>query len=60
MVGEEFDAKIPRRTAILVKEGDYSLSFAYPAEFGSIDYLFDYRKTTSYEGGKPFLSIKFG
>jgi len=59
LVGEEFDEKIPRRTAILVKEEDYSLSFAYPAEFGSIGYLFDYRKNTTYEES-PVFSIKFG
>lgn len=59
LVKEKFDEKIPRRTAILVKEEDYSLSFAYPSEFSSIGYLFDYRRNTTYDES-PSLSIKFG
>lgn len=59
LVKEEFNEKIPRRTAILVKEEDYSLSFAYPTEFSSIGYLFDYRKNTTYDES-PAFSIKFG
>jgi len=59
LVKEKFDEKIPRRTAILVKEEDYSLSFAYPLEFSSIGYLFDYRKNTTYDES-PAFSIKFG
>jgi len=57
LLKEEFDEKIPRRTAILVKEEDYSLSFAYPADFGSIGYLFDWRKETTYDES-PTFSIK--
>jgi hypothetical protein len=56
---EEFDEKIPRRTAILVKEEDYSLSFAYPSAFGCTGYLFDCRQTSTYEES-PFVSINFG
>ncbi|OIN98328.1 hypothetical protein AUJ66_01135 [Candidatus Desantisbacteria bacterium CG1_02_38_46] len=59
LVKEDFDEKIPRRTAILIKEGDCSPSFAYPAEFSSIGYLFDYRKNTTYDES-PAFSIKFG
>ncbi len=58
-VKENFDEKIPRRTAILVKEEDYSLSFAYPAEFSSIGHFFDYRQNTTYDES-PVFSIKFG
>lgn len=59
LVKEDFNEKVPRRTAILVKEDDYSLSFAYPSEFSSIGYLFDHRKNTSYDES-PLFSIKFG
>ncbi|MCX8083190.1 MAG: trehalase family glycosidase [bacterium] len=59
LMREKFDEKIPRRTAILVKEEDYSLTFAYPSEFSSIGYNFDSRKTTSYSE-TPWFSIRFG
>ena len=59
LVKEDFNEKIPRRTAILVKEEDYSLSFAYPSEFSSIGYLFDHRKNSSYDES-PIFSIRFG
>lgn len=59
LIKEDFDEKIPRRTAISVKEEDYSLSFAYPAEFSSIGYFFDYRKSSTYDES-PAFTIKFG
>ncbi|MGB9717322.1 MAG: hypothetical protein ACP5PQ_01935 [Thermoproteota archaeon] len=42
LMSESFDEKLPRRTAILVKEDDFSLSFAYPSEFGAIGWLAGY------------------
>lgn len=58
LVKEPFDEKIPRRTALVVKEEEDSLSFAYPAEFSSIGYLFESRNTTAY-GEFPLFSIRF-
>ncbi|MCX7918344.1 MAG: trehalase family glycosidase [bacterium] len=58
LVRETFDEKLPRRTAIIVKEHDFSLSFAYPAEFSSIGYLFDYRENTTYDE-QPTFAIRF-
>ena len=59
-VGEHFDEKLPRRTAVLVKEDDFALPFAYPREFGSIGWLFDNRdKATGYDE-PPTASMQFG
>lgn len=57
-VGEEFDEKLPRRTAILIKEEDFSLPFAYPSDFGSIGWLLDNRDETTYDES-PIASIRF-
>lgn len=60
LVREDFDEKLPRRTAVLVKEDDFSLPFAYPCEFGSIGWLLDNRdKATGYDE-PPTASMKFG
>ncbi len=57
-VGEEFDEKLPRRTAILIKEEDFCLPFAYPSDFGSIGWLLDNRDETTYDES-PIASIRF-
>ena len=54
LVGEEFDEKLPRRTAILVKPNDDSLHFAYPAKLGTLGYYFDLRDQTTYEETPTF------
>ncbi|MBO3809392.1 MAG: hypothetical protein FGF50_07345 [Candidatus Brockarchaeota archaeon] len=59
LVKEGFNEKLPRRTAILVKEEDFSISFAYPSEFGSIGWLLDNREETTYEE-TPVAALKFG
>lgn len=58
LVKEHFDEKIPRRTAILVKEDDFSLNFAYPSDFGSIGWLLDSREETTYDES-PVATIRF-
>jgi len=50
--------KIPRRTAILVKEDNFSLNFAYPSDFGSIGWLLDSREETTYDES-PVAAIRF-
>ena len=59
LVREQFDEKLPRLTAILVKESDFSLNFAYPSDFGSIGWLLDSREETTYEES-PVAALKFG
>ncbi|MEM3523873.1 MAG: hypothetical protein QXS04_04770 [Thermoproteota archaeon] len=59
LVKEGFNEKLPRRTAILVKEEDFSISFAYPSESGSIGWLLDNREETTYEEA-PVAALKFG
>jgi hypothetical protein len=49
LVNESFDEKLPRRTAILMKGEDFSLSFAYSSEFSSIGWLLDNREETTHE-----------
>jgi hypothetical protein len=56
---ESFDEKLPRRTAIIVKEDDFSISFAYPSEFSSIGWLLDNREETTYEESSV-ATLKFG
>ena len=59
LVKDDFDEKIPRRTAIFVKEDDFSLSFAYPSNFGSIGWLVDCREVTTYDES-PVAEMRFG
>lgn len=54
LVGEEFDEKLPRGTAILLKPDDDSLYFAYPAKLGTLGYRFDLRDQTTYEEAPAF------
>ncbi len=56
---DSFNEKLPRRTAILVKENDFSISFAYPSDFGSIGWFLDNREETTYEEA-PVAALKFG
>lgn len=58
LVTEEFSEKIPRRTAIVVKQDDWGLPFAYPADFGKIGYLLDSRNTSGYKED-PVLCTSF-
>lgn len=58
MIEAEFDEKIPRRTAIVVKQDDWGLPFAYPADWGKIGYLLDSRNTSGYNE-VPVLSTSF-
>lgn len=58
LVAADFDEKLPRRTAVLVKHDDWDLPFAYPADFGRIGWLLDSRKTTTYHE-KPVASLSF-
>lgn len=58
LLKEEFNEKLPRRTAIIVKEDDFSLSFVYPAEFSSMGYQFDYRDNSTYFE-QPTFAIRF-
>jgi len=46
---EPFDEKLPRRTAVIVKEDDWSLPFAYPCDFGGIGWNLDNRDETTYD-----------
>lgn len=59
LVCEEFDEKLPRRTAILVKEEDWGLPFAYPCDFGGIGWNIDYREKTTYDEA-PIAIVRFG
>lgn len=58
LIEAEFDEKIPRRTAIVVKQDDWGLPFGYPADFGKIGYLLDSRNTSGYNEN-PVLSVSF-
>ncbi len=58
LLKEDFDEKLPRRTAVLVKMADYSLPFAYPAEFGSIGWNLDNRDITTYDEN-PVFTLTF-
>jgi hypothetical protein len=58
LLKEEFNEKLPRRTAIIVKEHDFSLSYVYPIEFSSIGYQFDYRTNSTYFE-QPTFAIRF-
>ncbi|MFA5857827.1 MAG: trehalase family glycosidase [Elusimicrobiota bacterium] len=49
LVGDEFDEKVPRRTAVVVKPSIDGVSYAYPANFGQIGYYFDCRSNSTYE-----------
>jgi hypothetical protein len=59
LVKDSFNEKLPRCTAILVKEDDFSISFAYPSDFGSTDWFLDNREETTYEEA-PVAALKFG
>lgn len=48
-LGEAFDEKLPRRTAIAVKPRDGSLGFAYPAPWGCIGWRYDDRESSGYD-----------
>lgn len=58
LVTTDFDEKLPRRTAVVVKHDDWDLPFAYPAAFGQIGWLLDSRKSTGYQQN-PVASISF-
>lgn len=58
LVGEEFDERLPRRWAVLIKPRDDSLSIAYPIDFSFVGYCFDFRTEGGYEE-KPSFEIKF-
>ena len=59
LVKEEFDEKLPRRTAILVKEDAWNLPFAYPSDFGGIGWNLDSREKTTYDES-PVATLRFG
>lgn len=59
LVKEDFDEKLPRRTAVLVKEEDWGLPFAYPSDFGGIGWNLDYREQTTYDEA-PVATLRFG
>ena len=58
LLREPFSEKLPRRTAVLIKEDDFSLNFAYPSDFGSLGWLFDSRVQTTYDES-PIASARF-
>jgi len=58
LVATDFDEKLPRRTAVIVKHDDWDLPFAYPADFGRIGWLLDSRKSSTYHE-KPVASLCF-
>lgn len=58
LVATDFDEKLPRRTAVIIKHDDWDLPFAYPADFGRIGWLLDSRQTTGYQE-KPVASLSF-
>jgi hypothetical protein len=58
LVRQDFTERLPRRTAIIVREDDWELSFAYPTDFGRIGWLFDCALASSYRE-KPVLCISF-
>lgn len=51
-----FNEKLPRRTAVLVKENTQTTSFYYPLDFGKIGYQLDTRESSGYEEA-PNLSF---
>lgn len=59
LVKEDFDEKLPRRTAVLVKEDAWGLPFAYPSDFGGIGWNLDYREQTTYDEA-PVATLRFG
>lgn len=58
LIATDFDEKLPRRTAIIVKHDDWDLPFAYPAPFGQIGWQLDSKKGTAYQQ-KPVACISF-
>lgn len=58
LVTTDFDEKVPRRTAIIVKHDDWDLPFAYPAAFGQIGWLLDSRSNTGYQE-YPVATVSF-
>ncbi len=58
LVATDFDERLPRRTAVIVKHDNWNLPFAYPADFGRIGWLLDSRKTSTYHE-KPVATLSF-
>lgn len=54
LVGESFDSKISRLTAILVKEDDFTGYFSYPVPFSSAGYYFDFCEKSVYDNPPQF------
>ncbi|MDF2652628.1 MAG: hypothetical protein K0Q73_8433, partial [Paenibacillus sp.] len=50
----EFDASLPRRTAVLLKENETTTAYYYPMDFGKIGYHLDTRIATTYEEKTSF------
>jgi hypothetical protein len=53
-----FDEKLPRRTAVLIKENKETTAYFYPLDFGKIGYNLDMRTASTYEE-QPDFSFYF-
>jgi len=49
IVGDEFDSKLKRMTAVIVKEDDYALGFTNPSDWNSSGYCFNLSEKTCYD-----------
>jgi hypothetical protein len=53
-VGENFDHKLERLTAIIIKESDLSRYYAYPNEWNTLGYCFNFSDKTVYDNPAKF------
>lgn len=53
-----FDEKLPRRTAVSIKENKSTTAYYYPSDFGKIGYNLDMRTASTYEE-QPDFSFYF-
>jgi hypothetical protein len=60
----QFDEKLPRRTAVLIKENTQTTAFYYPTNLGMIGYNLDNRAQSTYEEAPAFTfyidEVSFG
>ncbi|MFP4444162.1 MAG: MGH1-like glycoside hydrolase domain-containing protein [Spirochaetia bacterium] len=55
---EEFDQRIDRRTAVLIKENLWGLPFAYPGPFDGLNWFLDNRMVSTYDED-PAIVLRF-
>lgn len=54
IVGEDYDHSLQRLTAIIVKESDFTRYYAYPDEWNTLGYCFNFSDKTVYDNPPKF------